>query len=201
MFVTHLFGLFTHPDSEWAAIARQRHSLLGVLAGHVIPLALLPALAWYWGVTRIGWTLPGGDTLYRMTPDSTVVIIALFYWAMVVGTVGLGFMVHWMARTYGSTASLADALSLAAYTNTPLFLLGVIGLKPSLWIDLVVGTGGACFAVYLLYTGIPHMMGVSRERGYLFASAALAVALVMLIAMMGATVMLWELGAMPVFTD
>ena len=44
-------------------------------------------------------------------------------------------------------------------------------------------------------------MRVPRERGYLFASAALAVALVMFIALMGATVVLWELGAMPEFTD
>jgi hypothetical protein len=45
------------------------------------------------------------------------------------------------------------------------------------------------------------MMGVPRERGYLFASAALAVGLVMFIGLMGVTVMLWEMGAMPVFTD
>jgi hypothetical protein len=42
---------------------------------------------------------------------------------------------------------------------------------------------------------------VPRERGYLFASAALAVGLVMFIGLMGVTVMLWEMGAMPVFTD
>lgn len=202
MFLTQLYGLFTRPDAQWSRIAAQRHSVIGVLLGHVMPLALIPAMAWFYGVTQVGWTLPGNEaTVYRMTTDSTVIIIALFYWAMVAGTVGLGFMVHWMARTYGSEASLGHAMSLAAYTNTPLFLSGLTGLWPSLWLDLVIGTGAACYAVYLLYTGIPHMMNVSRERGYLFASAALAVALVMFIGMMGATVMLWELGAMPVFTD
>lgn len=201
MFLTHLFGLFTRPDAEWKAIARDSHSLVGTLATHVMPLALLPALAWYFGVTRVGWTLPGGEIIYRMTPDSTVVIIALFYWTMVVGTVGLGVMVHWMARTYGSEATLADAVTLAAFTNTPLFIAGISGLMPSLWLDLLLGTGAACYAVYLLYLGIPHMMDVPKERGYLFASAVLAVALVMFIALMGATVILWEMGAMPVFTD
>jgi hypothetical protein len=92
-------------------------------------------------------------------------------------------------------------MALAAYTNTPLFLAGIVGVVPSLWIDLLIGTTAACWAVYLLYLGIPKMMGVPRERGYLFASAALAVALVMFIGLMGATVILWELGAMPVFTD
>ena len=201
MFLTHLFGLLTRPDAEWKTISERPRSLLGTLATHVMPLALLPALAWYYGVTKVGWTLPGGEIVYRMTPESTVVIIALFYWAMVVGTVGLGVMVHWMSRTYGSSATLADAVTLAAFTNTPLFIAGITGLLPSLWLDLLLGTAAVCYAVYLLYLGIPHMMNVPKERGYLFASAVLAVALVMFIALMGTTVVLWEMGAMPMFTD
>ena len=201
MFVNHLAGLFTHPDREWAEIAEDRHSLPGVLAGQVMILALIPALAFFYGVTEVGWTLPTGDKLYRMTTDSTVIIIGLFYWAMVVGTAALGYGVHWMARTYGSDATLTEAMTLAAYTNTPLFIAGFLGLRPMLWLDLVIGTVAACYAVYLLYLGIPHLMRVPKERGYLFASAALAVALVMFIGLMGSTVVLWELGAMPEFTD
>jgi hypothetical protein len=106
-----------------------------------------------------------------------------------------------MARTYGSDASLTEAMTLAAYTHTPLFVAGILGLRPILWLDLIVGTLAACYAVYLLYLGIPHLMRVPKERGYLFASAALAVALVMFIALMGVTVVLWEMGAMPEFTD
>ena len=201
MFLGHLAGLFTHPDKEWSAIATDRHSVPGVVAGHVMILALIPALAFYYGVTEIGWTLPAGDKQYRMTADSTAIIIALFYWAMVVGTAALGYGVHWMARTYGSDATLTEAMTLAAYTNTPLFIAGVLGLFPILWLDLIIGTLAACYAVYLLYLGIPHLMRVPKERGYLFASAALAVALVLFIALMGATVVLWEMGAMPEFTD
>ena len=201
MFVRHLTSLVADPDAAWASIADERHSLVGTLVGHVMLLAPIPSAAFFYGVTQVGWTLPGGDTVFRMTTDSTAIIIALFYLAMVAGTAGLGFIVHWMSRTYGSDASLTDAITLAAYTNTFLFLAGALGLKPLLWLDLTIGTLVACHAVYLLYTGIPHLMRVPKERGYLFASAALAVALVMFISLMGATVMAWELGAMPEFTD
>jgi hypothetical protein len=201
VFASHLLGLFTHPDQEWAAIAREERSLPAVVGGHLLIVALLPALAWYYGVTQVGWSLPGGDTLYRMTSQSVSVIIVLFFGAMVVGTTMLGLMVHWMAETYGAQSSPTRAIALATYTNTPLFLAGLVGLRPLLWLDLLVGTAAACWAVYLLYVGIPHMMGVPRERGYLFASAALAVGLVMVIGLMTVTVMLWEMGAMPVFTD
>jgi hypothetical protein len=201
MFISHVPGLFTHPDREWARIAEDRHSLPGIVAGHVMLLALIPALAFFYGVTEVGWTLPSGDRVFRMTTDSSVVIIGLFYWAMVVGTAALGYGVHWMSKTYGSDATLSEAMALAAYTNTPLFLAGILGLKPVLWLDLVAGTVAACYAIYLLYLGIPHLMRVPKERGYLFASAVLAVALVMFIGLMGVTVVLWELGAMPEFTD
>jgi len=57
------------------------------------------------------------------------------------------------------------------------------------------------YAIYLLYTGIPIVMKVPEERGFLFSSAVIAVALVALIAIMGATVILWDMGAAPTFTN
>ena len=44
-----------------------------------------------------------------------------------------------------------------------------------------------------------QVLDVPKERGYLFASAMIAVGLVLTVTMMGATVILWQLGAMPVF--
>ncbi len=40
-----------------------------------------------------------------------------------------------------------------------------------------------------------------RERGFLFASATVAVGLVLMVALMGAIVILWEMVTIPVFTD
>jgi hypothetical protein len=40
-----------------------------------------------------------------------------------------------------------------------------------------------------------------KERGFLFASATVAVALVLMVSLMGLTVFLWEMGFSPIFTD
>ena len=45
------------------------------------------------------------------------------------------------------------------------------------------------------------MMGVPKERGFLFASAVLAVGLVMLVGVLAATVILWGAGIGPVFAS
>ena len=56
------------------------------------------------------------------------------------------------------------------------------------------------YTVYLLYSGVPVMMGVSKERGFLFSSAVLAVGLVMLVAVLAASAILWGMGVGPVLT-
>jgi len=57
------------------------------------------------------------------------------------------------------------------------------------------------WSLYLLYVGIPAVMKVPQERGFLFASAVVAVCLVILIAIMGASVILWDMGFAPEYTN
>jgi hypothetical protein len=53
---------------------------------------------------------------------------------------------------------------------------------------------------YLLYLGVPIVMQIPSERGFLFASAVVAMALVGVVAMMGGTALLWDFGAEPRYT-
>lgn len=198
--MNHLFGIMTSPHGTWSAIRDQDDSVLMTYIKFVIPIALLPACAWYFGSVEIGWQL--GDRVIKLTSESAMQIMALFYLAMLIGTGGLGFMVHWMSETYEAQgSSIAKGVRIAAYTLTPLFLCGALGFYPNLWIDILVGCAAAAYAVYLLYIGVPIVMNIPEERGFLFASAMVAVGLVGCAALLGATVILWEMGAMPVFTD
>ena len=43
-------------------------------------------------------------------------------------------------------------------------------------------------------------MNIPPERGFLYASAVFAVALVSFVGLLGATVVLWDFGAMPEYT-
>jgi hypothetical protein len=148
----------------------------------------------------MGWSI--GGRVVRLTTDSAIQIVVLFYLAMLVGVVFLGFMVHWMSETYeADTSTASKGVAVAAYTCTPLFVCGITGFYPILWLDIVLGCVAAGYSVYLLYLGVPIVMQIPRERGFLFASAMVAVGLVMCAALLGATVILWEMGAMPVFTD
>lgn len=197
--MSYVLHLLTQPERGWSELAARRGSWLGTLL-LLLVLAALPAVAWYYGVTEIGWSLGRGQPL-KVTAESAVVVIALFYGAMVSGILVIAVAVQWMSVTYGASPPLLDAVRLTTYTGLPLFLAGLAGFVPVLWLNLLLGVLAAGHAVVLLYTGIPVLMGIPKERGYLFSSAVVAVCLVLLITLMGVTVTLWEWGAMPVFTD
>jgi hypothetical protein len=199
MFLSHVWGMLAHPEQEWKAIRKENCTVTRCYCSHVLVLALIPAIAGYIGTTQVGWQVGARETI-RLTPESALQIAVLFYVTMLVAVFTIGKMVHWMARTYGASQPLPQCIALAAYTATPLFLIGAMLLYPVLWMNLVIGLPALAYTVYLLYTGVPIMMGVSPERGFLFSSAVLAVGLVMLVGVLAASVILWGAGIGPVFT-
>ncbi|MFN3236085.1 MAG: Yip1 family protein [Pseudomonadales bacterium] len=198
--MNHLLGMMISPRNEWAKIRDRNDSALGHYLKFVLIIALAPPLAWYYGASEIGWEI--GDRLVKLTSESAAQIMVLFYAAILASVAFLGFMVHWMSETYeANTSTVGKGIGVAAYTLVPMFLVGLTGVYPILWLDILLGCVAAGYTVYLLYIGVPIVMEIPPERGYLFASALVAVGLVMCAALLGATVILWEMGAMPVFTD
>ena len=106
-----------------------------------------------------------------------------------------------MSQTYGAKSTISRGIVIAGFTATPLFIAGLTGFYPLLWLDLLIGVVAVCWAVYLLYLGIPIVMDIPEERGFLFSSAVIAICLVMVICIMGGSVILWDFGAAPAFTD
>lgn len=196
----HSLGLLFRPQEEWQAIANDKDSMTGTILFHLMPMALLPAIAWFYGATAVGWKIVTDEPI-RMTVGSVAPIAILFWLGMIGGTLFIGGLMHWMATTYGATPSPARSVRLATYTATPLFIAGLAGFFPILWLDMLLGVAAGCYTIYLLYLGIPRMMDIPEERGYLFASAALGVGFIGCIILMCATVILWEYGFMPEFTD
>lgn len=196
----HSIDILLHPTKAWADIARGANSVVRPLLTHTAPWSLVPALCWYYGVTQVGWQV-GLEPASKMSGDSAARICGLFYLAMIVGVYVLGYLIHWMASTYAaSKSSVARGVAIVTYTATPFFIAGLLGLHPALWLDISVGVIVACYCVYLLYLGVPIVMEVPPERGFLFASAVIAIALVGVVAMMTATALLWDFGAEPVYT-
>lgn len=198
MIMSHVWGLLRHPETEWKIIRKEKCTIGKCYFSHVLLLAAIPPLAGYIGTTQVGWQVAARE-VHRLTPESALWIAVLSYLTILVAVFSVGLLIHWMGKTYGAKRSLPQCIALAAYTATPLFLAGIMLLYPVLWLNLLIGLPVLAYTVYLLYTGVPIVMGIPPERGFLFSTAVLAVGLVTLVAVLAATVILWDIGIGPAF--
>jgi hypothetical protein len=199
--IQHTFGLLVRPSAQWQTVADLPESSFKTLVLYPCFLAILPAVAWYYGTTQVGWTVGDHGETIKLTVASARQICILFYLTMVACVSIIGYFIHWMSDTYGAESTPTKGVVIAGLTATPLFIAGLVGFYPLLWLDMLVGVTAVCWAVYLMYLGIPIVMKIPEERGFLFSSAVLAIAMVILICLMVGSVILWDFGAAPAFTD
>jgi hypothetical protein len=199
--IQHTFGLLVRPSAQWRTVADLPESSFKTLVLYPCFLAILPAVAWYYGTTQVGWTVGDHGETIKLTVASARQICILFYLTMVACVSIIGYFIHWMSDTYGAESTPTKGVVIAGLTATPLFIAGLVGFYPLLWLDMLVGVTAVCWAVYLMYLGIPIVMKIPEERGFLFSSAVLAIAMVILICLMVGSVILWDFGAAPAFTD
>jgi len=147
-----------------------------------------------------GWEI-GAREAVKLSQESALTIAISYYLITLVGVFSMGAMIHWMAKTYDAEQTLSRSVRLAAFTATPLFLIGIVELFPILWLNFIIGLPALALSVRLLYIGLPIMMEVDSERGFLFSSSILAVGMVTLIVMMVAMAILWFNGFAPQFVD
>lgn len=197
MILNHLMGLYTHPKEEWHTI-EQNHEAVKSSLSHVLLIALIPAICTYFASTSIGWDLGVSDPLF-LTKTSALMMSISMYLGLIVGVFALAYLAFWMAKTFDATPSFTQALELAAYTATPLFMVGLAALYPSLWFIMVVGLAGLSYSVYLLYTGVPIIMNIPEEKGFIYASSVVTAGLVLLVALMASSIILWSLGLGPMY--
>lgn len=200
----HTLGIFTHPDREWERIRRDKESFLRVYLRHVPLLALIPCIAGYIGVTQVGWSVGYGEVV-RLTAESALVMAMSAYLAQLVAVYVLGEYINWMSRTFGvddeANQRHFEGTALAVYSAIPIMLAGAVLVYPQLWLVVSVYLLASCYAVYLIYEGIPILMNIPKERGFIYASSVLTVALVLAVVVMISTVIVWGAGAGPVYTN
>lgn len=199
--IQHTIGLLLRPSTQWRIVAKLPEKSQNVLVLYPCILALFPAIAWYFGTSKVGWTTGLQGNVVRLTTESAFQISLLFYLVMVGSVAIIGYFIHWMSQTYGAESTVPKGIVIAGLTATPLFVTGLVGFYPTLWLDLLIGVVAISWSVYLMYLGIPIMMKIPEERGFLFSSAVLAIAMVVLVSIMVISILAWDYGAAPAFTD
>lgn len=142
--VQRIIRIVVSPQSEWPRIAADAG--IGAALAHAGVLALLPALA------AGSWRA---------------------YAASVLGVPVLAGGLWLAARSYAPAASYRNALALAAFGATPLWLAYALAALPGLELAPMIG---ALYALYLADAGAPPVLGVKHDESAEFTVVAMVLA-------------------------
>ncbi|WP_296061684.1 Yip1 family protein [uncultured Amphritea sp.] len=192
MTIKSMSEIFYHPGLAMKHLRDEKLKGTAEVLFLLAALALIPSVSLFIGTTQIGWSLtPGGDAV-KLSVISALNSSIAFYLAICFALGAMGFSIHWMEKTYDGHASLERCMNLTLYTATPLLLSGFAGLYPMLWFCVAIGMVALIYSVYLLFTGVPIIMKIPEERGFMFCISILTVGVVILVALRSATVFLWS---------
>lgn len=198
MILDHIPGIFSHPDKEWFAIRAEKRSKLSEFLQHTPLIALVPTLAFYYGVTSIGWSLPGQEEVVRLTVASALPLCILSYIAALAGVWIFGEFINWMHDTYSNEVNDPHhGMAMAVYVTTPILLAGLAGVWPDVWLNGIAMSIAGAYSVYLIYEGMPILMNIPKERAFMYATSVITVALVLLVTLRIGTVIIWISGFGP----
>jgi hypothetical protein len=197
MILNHLWGLYTHPKEEWHSID-QRHESYFYSLSHIAIISLIPVLMSYYSAAHLGWSIGVGDII-KLTPNSAMLMSTGMYFGLMTGVIALAVLIHELAKAFDASPTYTQSLELAAYTATPLFMVGFAAFFPVLWFVMLIGLIGLTYSVYLLYAGTPILMHIPEGKGFIYASSVVTCGLVLLAILMATSVILWSMGMGPVY--
>ena len=153
--------ILTSPKTEWPVIDAESTTVEKLYKGYVMPLAAIPVVASFIGMSFIGTNL--GFLGYYRTPIVTGFIGMIVSYALALVAVYIaGIVVSRLAPTFQSTPNDTQALKLVAYAETPVWIAGALRIIPLL--GGLAGLVGGLYAIYLFYLGLPVMMKTPQDK-------------------------------------
>lgn len=184
------------PTHAFEALARTEPDALAVFFRQIIWLALTPPVFAFIGASIFGWRLGAAQPLHLPAEALTLVSIGYFF-ALLFGLVSTAFVGRWMAPTYGADTAFGTHLALVGIVVAPMVAGSAFHLFPHVFVNLLVFIPVLIWSIYLLYRGLPIVLGTGPERGMLMASSLVAYLLVGAVTLLGLTVALWASGIGP----
>jgi len=163
--VQRVQDILLRPKQTWPAIDAEPTDAGSLYKGYLMPLALIPALASFIGLSLIGVGAFGVHV--RIPILSGLVSLVLGYVLTLVMAFVLALIVDALAPTFGGTRNRVAALKVVVYASTAALVGGIFNLLPML---SVLGLLAALYSLYLLYTGLPVLMKCPQDKAVGYAA-------------------------------
>jgi hypothetical protein len=172
--VTRAKNIITRPNTEWTVVAAEPASPAGILAGYVAPLAAIAPIASFIGLCIIGVGIPFVGTYRTGVVAGVTQAIISFVFAVVI-IFAVAAIVNVLAPSFSGQKNWLAALKVTAYSFTPAFVAGILLVFPLLGVLVLLGS---LWSIYLLYVGLPTLMGTPKDKAPLYTIAVVFCAFV-----------------------
>ena len=170
--VARVKGILLSPRSEWAVIESEPATVGSLYSGYIVPLALIPCVAGFIGLSVFGYTLMG--TTIKLSMASGLEAAIVRYVLALAGTWVLALIIDALAPTFGGTKNPIAALKVAAYSSTASWVAGVFAILPVLAALGILGL----YSLYLLYLGLPALMKSPADKSLGYTIVVIVAAIV-----------------------
>lgn len=143
-------NLMLAPKSEWLVIHGERMSIQEIYMQYLVLVAALPAGGQLLSSGRFG----SFNSALRMAIAS--------YLAILIGAYLCSLVVDYLAASFSSTRNQNNAFKLVCYSVSPSLLAGALAFVPN--IGDLAAIAGAIYTIYLIYLGLPALMGTPEEK-------------------------------------
>jgi hypothetical protein len=165
-FIERVKAILLTPRTEWPVIEQERATMSDLYINYVAILAAIPEVAHIIGQSLVGAAHVSIGALVLRAVIAYAVTLAMVY--IIAGVIDL------LAPRFGGKKNFPNALKLSVYSYTPLWLAGIFLLIPGLNFLLILGVYG----LYLLWIGLPMLMGVPSDCAFRYAIVVTACALI-----------------------
>lgn len=182
------------PNTEWPVIAAEPATSGGLITGYAAPLIGVGVIAGLIGSLVFGFFA----AFFAVT--FTAVLTFVF---QVIGLFIMAFIINFWAPKFAGQANGAQAMKIAVYTMTPIWLLSVLRVIPlfGFLVNFLLLPLACLYGIYLMYLGLAPVMKTTADKavGYTVAIVATCFALgvaVSIVLMITAAMGIASLGMM-----
>ncbi|MEQ8179306.1 MAG: Yip1 family protein [Amphiplicatus sp.] len=165
--------LLMSPKTEWDAIDGETVDTQKLILGYVAPLAAIPAIAGLIGGVVFGYSVLGQT--YKMTMGAALPVALYSFVMAIVMVFVVSFVINALAPTFGAQKNQQQALKVAAYWPSAVWVSGVFSIIPMLGVLTLVGL---IYSLYLLFVGLPKLMKPPAEKATIYTIVSLVVAII-----------------------
>ena len=178
--IARVKGIILQPKTEWARIDGEFATTRSLFTRYAMILAAIGPIC----------SLIGGQLLPLFgTPMSilgALLVAVVSYGLSLVAVYLLGLIINALAPSFGGASDSVQAMKVAVYSYTAMWLVGVFGLIPMLGVLAILGL----YSFYLLYLGLPMLMKVPADKavGYFIVTVILGLVMSFIISAIVGTI-------------